>query len=142
MTHAEIELFVNRFSYKPNWRIRWIPPDPLVPSGTLRVSHTEPNSDDEENLIDVSKDYCFDPAQWEDEFVHARIVEMIERMEQHEINEWLRFDGTRLTDPHASSLQTDPIPAWAPASVADRRRPPYHVHEPTGPSESEPGSPQ
>lgn len=39
-------------------------------------------------------------TDWNEELVKVKVYKLVLSIEEHEINEWLRFDGKHVNDPH------------------------------------------
>jgi hypothetical protein len=95
-----------RWSYKPGWTMRIMPEPGPWETGILSVRYATPDSRNPLRTIAIGGS----------EIVSLSVVEgvvpfgvwlesALMRMEQHELREWLRFDGELYDDPHLSPAQ-------------------------------------
>ncbi len=106
MTKDEALAVLNGMTYKPGrtfqiqdqgdhilLRISWVGADARRPAPcTTNVLYT-----------------CVVPYSdvWTAEGVKQHLLLWLRRLERHELDEWLKFDGERLTDPHAAGVDPD-----------------------------------
>ena len=105
MTPAEFEGVVARVRYKPNWNFRvqrianFITLEVVFNSIDVRSLD---RTGEERPRIFIARSWSLSPTDLDFMLVEdARrfIVSKIAWMEQHETDEWLRFDGTRWQEP-------------------------------------------
>lgn len=98
------EIF-KRIKYKPRSKIYTITSDPMYENPRsvvmFRVSHPviDVNPPHEEIEVIVNGELELDHLH-DEQYVIAKVYEAIKTLQLHEIDEWLRFDGHRLTEPH------------------------------------------
>lgn len=102
---SRINDFVNRFSYKPGWQFvlqdfRWDRMDNLV---RLDVSARVQDVMNPEKTILIGETVTFPMTEQED-IISYRLLALVNSMERHEIEEWLRFDGIPVRNPHPERL--------------------------------------
>lgn len=115
--------FFEKIQYKPNVTIAY---ENVGYLGSERITVTMyvPDSRDPRNLapsqdevarglpprrvplVPITASYFLDPWYSEDYSKHY-IRDVLRRMEDHELDEWLRFDGKLLNDPHADEEAYD-----------------------------------
>lgn len=95
---------ISHFTYKPGWEIKALVDDwGGVIMSTVR---TEPDANDPTQQAQVALARVFDPPpsitpEVVKTWVHALLVDA----ELHEVDEWLRLDGHRITNPHPARMQ-------------------------------------
>jgi len=99
MQAAEIIRIVNSITYKPGYRIVAEQLDIDVIRLTLLVE--VPDSNDPSRNAHLKLIECFSPFACRDRRLLFVIVRsLLERFEMHEMDEWLKVDGVRVTEPH------------------------------------------
>lgn len=102
---------LERFRYKPGWKLEVIPTSMFAESAinacsigmTFRAPNAESWNQDESNIIVLGRRVTISWDELhectEEELVRT-IGDQVKLFEMHEVDEWLRFDGVRLNDPH------------------------------------------
>lgn len=99
------EEFFNNFSYKPNWTFSLWKEDYYVDDKVfksfvfLKIEMKVPDARQEGSERIVGNNITLEPWMGE-EFAKNLIRDCIRRMEEHEINEWFRYKGELVFDPH------------------------------------------
>lgn len=99
MTFDECKAIVEKFTYKPNWRF-------VVEKGDgkphMLVAHvTELDSVDPAKTLNCKRGiFIYEGADATYEDLRAIVRSLIFWHERHEQEEWLRYDGKRLSEPH------------------------------------------
>jgi hypothetical protein len=96
----ELATEVAKYSYKPGWKI-----DLMLPHG-LMVAATVPDSYHPEKTVPIRGGFPFewinpDPASLNEASVRHLVKRALQRVEEHEFDEWFRYDGKLVHDPHA-----------------------------------------
>lgn len=117
---------LSRYTYKPGWTFRLLPRETVGwehPSVELEISFRAPDSRAQPGTVprisEVTQVTMLAEAEVErfrefPELFRAKIRHLIITLEMHEMDEWLRYDGELVSDPHAA----EPWPA--PLALADR----------------------
>jgi hypothetical protein len=98
---------VERFSYKPHWNVARI----SRRDAQIAVEIIHPEIDVNDWLspkpkvgaiaaITVFSEFELDALLEEENYIRHRVVMSIRAAELHEMDEWLRFDGKRVKEPH------------------------------------------
>lgn len=92
------ELFFDGFGFKPNFLFEYVYEIDFDVE-KLHITMRVPNSRDPEKMTSVGSTHIL--GRWQGE-VYARdwIRWAIRQLENHEIDEWLRFNGELVFDPH------------------------------------------
>lgn len=102
MTINEARKLVRRCTYKNGWQLK-VRQSPLYPTDHMRLEVLPPELSDTECPPDRISLVFFEdiPSDGQSEtgvlFALMRLVEMVER---HELREWFKFDGIKVSDPH------------------------------------------
>jgi hypothetical protein len=103
------EEYLKRFTYKPGWGFT-VCQDWSYPGGLILHIQTEsrpdannPNDRNRWNPVQTTARMHFprdmSPKQMESAF-RGQLLQAIRALELHEMDEWLRFDGEHVNDPH------------------------------------------
>ena len=122
VTLREIEEHVARFTYKPGWEFKitpglhpmeamlsaryWaqdsdVPPARLPEQwqvGRMRIDHPLTPIVGQERMDLMLLDQMYGEALHTFDMIH--LTPLLKRSDQHEMEEWLRYDGRRIVDPH------------------------------------------
>ena len=109
---------IDSLTYKPGWRF-WVKRRPTaIPAWPddviLHMEFDAPDANDPEYQTIIGRDlllpqglaYIIDGAQ---AGIKRWVEHSIKSMEMHEVDEWLRFDGVRLKDPHETPKLAPPL---------------------------------
>lgn len=100
---AELRAAFGRFSYKPGWRfLVW--EDPFE-GPHISVQATLKNAYRPDETVELDIVSALPPLADEDA-VAAWLAWRLGRIENHEMREWLRRDGVRVSDPHQDVAAT------------------------------------
>jgi len=88
-------------SYKPGWTITWLEQG----AGIVRVTveHFGLDSDGSGKTLLLASSH--EGVARSDDDLKQLIADAVAYVEKHESQEWLRFDGVQLVNPHARSKQ-------------------------------------
>jgi hypothetical protein len=104
MDVAEAQRIVEKLTYKPGWELQCYP-DPGPAGGViLRFGKDEPDcelgGDAIRPLMLTAAFSASDLRQLDEHAFLASIFDTVARRELHEVEEWLRYDGAPLKEPH------------------------------------------
>lgn len=102
---ARLRMIVGQVTYKPGWEFRLdiLYESSLHVSVVLRVTHREKDvGSDKEVFLSLAIGFMFEEVQGIDdkEFVERYVYRLIRDAELHELDEWLKFRGEHLHEPH------------------------------------------
>lgn len=101
MKNAEIKQIVDLITYKPGWSII-LAQDKLDPYGRLyvQIAASTPDSTNPSNVVPwKSAKHYLSPFMCRQEIV-GTVYHAIERAELHEMNEFFRYKGASIYNPH------------------------------------------
>lgn len=104
----EVQNILNRIAYKPTWKLSASAPAEVIWEAwyvTIHLYYEAPSVDDPGAIAKLAismKVYKDELAKMlaSKDFVNWIVVALIKRAELHEMDEWLKFDGAHVTDPH------------------------------------------
>lgn len=98
MNYDEIIAALTKFDYKPGYEIE------VQSSGTgwvmLGMTASVPDSRGRQGSIHVFQSIQVRSSTLSLDFLKYVVRELCDQFEQHEIDEWLRYDGELIKDPH------------------------------------------
>lgn len=107
MTYEQLERYLTRIKYKPCTKIavqaEFSITKPDAPAFALRVYAMRPDEGNPIETIQVEVRDYFDErvlADMSESEALQRVRLLIEQLERHEIDEFLKVDGKQVTDPH------------------------------------------
>jgi hypothetical protein len=93
-----VKKVLKHLTYKPNWNLIL---DPRTDTVYIETKVPDASKRWDRDNVYVRSAVPFTPElAADDAMILARLKHGIRRMEQHEIEEWLRFDDVPLNDPH------------------------------------------
>ena len=98
MTVAEMQAVVARIAYRPGWSIAV--EEHEHEGAHIRIVCTVEDSYHPGSTIDLGITSAIPPMRSEEQLVDWMLWRL-KRIEEHEVREWLRFDGEVWSDPHA-----------------------------------------
>ena len=90
------------YTYKPGWRFKL---DPATDGWFYRltVERTEPDSRNPGAVVRIQSQRALAPEELAPDTLPRVLRHVLVDIEVHELDEWLRCDGTLLRDPHEQS---------------------------------------
>lgn len=101
MTNDEIKAIVDQITYKPGWSII-LAHDQLDPAGRsyIQIAAATPDSTNPSNIVPwKSAKHYLSPFMCRQEIV-GTVYHAVERAELHEMNEFFRYKGASIYNPH------------------------------------------
>jgi hypothetical protein len=106
ITFADIESHLRRFSYKPGWKFKVDGITTGFPYTFISASYSAPDSADPTRTVPIFgtlpiNEYIMESDEFTlHTFDKLYLTDLIRHCDRHEVEEWLRYDGQRIVDPH------------------------------------------
>ncbi len=105
MTYDQAEYIIKAFTYKPGWQFIASPMPSIVEGIDLRliiISQTiDARPEHNGNVAQVQMFFDLTISHMTEEMIIEHVQNIIKGLELHEMDEWLRYDGELVVDPHA-----------------------------------------
>ncbi len=102
-TQKEIDNLIKRFSYKRGFGFHVYSLDPFTYVLMISAIANDSNNPDTDITLHHRKQFLFDPRDSEEAII-MQLQESIRDFEMHEVDEWFKFDGKHVNNPHKSPL--------------------------------------
>jgi hypothetical protein len=107
MTYAEFDSLVKSITYRPGVKLRAYRRPDVSEVSYLHMSALVPSSDGSGQEIAVeSQQMVLDQELqlWDKSMTLMMITRLLLRFEEHELNEWLKVNGTHVYEPHPNRM--------------------------------------
>lgn len=91
---------IRQFTYKPNWRFTYYDDFTPMVQIDMRVMDSRQPAPDPRKTVVVNQKLSLPPRWHGEEYALDFIRSVIRKMEDHEVDEWIRYRGELVFDPH------------------------------------------